>query len=271
MSVVWCLAWGVAAALSLLLFWRFHMPRLTRAAEPKVASKDDTDTNSETAAETKVQAEELPLAEDETETDESTHTHSADGDTDVGTRRKTPRRAEPYIAAVCCAAASCLCGLQTAVNADSILSIIKLLLAFCVLECAAYADYKFTRIPNIYVIALLAGRALILVPELIFTYDGVWKRLISSALGGLLCLLFLLVVSKVSHGGIGFGDVKLFAGLGFLCGFYAAMYTLVFSCFLCAIVSVVFLISKKKKMKDSMPMGPFILFGYVVTLLLAFY
>ncbi len=271
MSVVWCLAWGVAAALSLLLFWRFHMPRLTRAAEPKVASKDDTDTNSETAAETKVQAEELPLAEDETETDESTHTHSADSDTAGGTRHKSLRSAEPIIVAVCCAAAACLCGVRVYQTADSVLSIIKMLLGFCVLECAAYADYKLTRIPNAHVLALLAGRALILIPELIFTYEGVWQRLISSVAGGFLCLLLLLIVSRVSHGGIGFGDVKLFAGLGFLCGFYAAIYTLVFSCFLCAVVSVGFLIAKKKGMKDSMPMGPFVLFGYAAVLLLAFY
>ncbi len=263
MFAAWCFVWGAAALLSFFIFMRCHMPRLTKSTETKVTSARDDDD--------KEKAE--PEADDKTkaEADDDTRKHSADSDTADGTRHKSLRSAEPIIVAVCCAAAACLCGVRVYQTADSVLSIIKMLLGFCVLECAAYADYKLTRIPNAHVLALLAGRALILIPELIFTYEGVWQRLISSVAGGFLCLLLLLIVSRVSHGGIGFGDVKLFAGLGFLCGFYAAIYTLVFSCFLCAGVSVGFLIAKKKGMKDSMPMGPFVLFGYAAVLLLAFY
>lgn len=181
------------------------------------------------------------------------------------------RRSAILIAFLCSGLLACLCGYRASQCAGSILSILKLLLAFCVLECTAATDLKSRRIPNLYILLLLAGRIVFLVLELIFTYEGTMSRLISSVAGGFVCLLFLLLMNKISRGGLGYGDIKLFAALGFLCGFYGAIYTLLFACVLCAATSAGLLLLRKKTRKDSLPMGPFVLLGYGIAILLGAY
>ncbi|MCD8086236.1 MAG: A24 family peptidase [Clostridiales bacterium] len=240
MSVLWSLAWGCVSFVTLAAWYRWQLPKLLRQQE---------------------HAEPVPTDESATEP--------------VTEVLPQPAATQPkrglLLAALGCVPLACLCGYQAAQCANSPISILKLLLAYCVLACAALADVKFFRIPHPYVLTLLVGRVLFLVPELIFTYEGTLSRLLSSVVGGLGCMLFLMLVSKISHGGLGYGDVKLFGGLGFLCGLYGAAYTLLFSCILCALASASLLLFRKKTLKDTLPMGPFVLLGFVVTVLLAMY
>ena len=242
MSIFWSLLWGCVMFAGMTVCMQRHLPKL--AHQQSV----DMETSSEqSVAQTAVK--------DETQT---------------APRAKNllPRQ---IAVLVVCTLLACLCGFFVAHAADTPNSILKLLLAYVVLGCVSVCDLELMIIPNVYVLLLLIGRGVMLVPELIFTYEGVWSRLLSSVVGAVVCLLSLLLVVFFTRGGLGFGDVKLLVGLGFLCGLYAALFALVFGCFLSAVVSAILLFSKKKTMKDALPLAPFVLAGYTVTLLLGLY
>lgn len=164
-----------------------------------------------------------------------------------------------------------LCGWRSFQTTDTWVSMVKVLIAFLVLACASVTDAELFLIPNKYPLILVVSRVLCIIPELVVARESVLSRLFSSVLGAVFCLIVLMLTSKITRGGLGYGDVKLLSALGFLCGLYMVIYTLVISCFLCALVSIGLLVTKKKKMKDILPMGPFVFFGYMIVLLLAIY
>lgn len=170
-----------------------------------------------------------------------------------------------YVASI---AVALLCGYFSGARQDTWLSMSKMVLTLGILNVISITDIKLYKIPNFCVLVLLCGRCLSFIPELINNDGTVLMGLINSLIAGIACLLFLIVISKITHGGIGYGDVKLFGALGFLCGVRAVLYTLILSFFLCAIVSAVLLLSKKKGLKDGLPMGPFVWIGFAITIIL---
>lgn len=170
-----------------------------------------------------------------------------------------------------CVCAACICGFRVGADVASPIMNLKICLGYCVLCGIVITDLEFMRIPNCYVGVLFGGCLCALFVEAIVEPEGIITRFISSALICVLCFLILFVVSKLAKGGLGEGDVKLFCGLAFLCGFYLTIYTLIFACLICGVVSIFLLLFKIKSMKDAVPMGPFILMGYILTILLAVY
>ena len=77
-------------------------------------------------------------------------------------------------------------------------------------------------------------------------------------------------VRQPGKGGLGMGDVKLAAVLGWYLGGALIWFDLVISLSLAAIYSIVQLIRKKLNMKDSIPLAPFFSVGTVLILLLGF-
>lgn len=161
-----------------------------------------------------------------------------------------------------------ICGFISYNRHDSLLSTLKMILALCTLNVIAITDIELYKIPNLWVLILFIGRCLSFIPELIINDGSLLLSLINSMVAGTVCLLFLFIVSKITQGGIGYGDVKLFGALGFLCGVRAVVYILILSFFLCAIISIALLITKKKHLKDGVPMGPFVWLGFAATIIL---
>ncbi|MCD8120359.1 MAG: A24 family peptidase [Lachnospiraceae bacterium] len=150
-----------------------------------------------------------------------------------------------------------------------VLFLLKIIFATVILACACAADIRSRRIPNLCPALLAAGGAVFLVPEFILFRDEVWALLSDSILAAVLCLIFFLVIHGLSHGGIGFGDIKLFSALGFLLGAEPLLYTVFFSFLLFACVSVILLLLKKKRREDTLPFAPFILTGFLGSFLLS--
>lgn len=163
------------------------------------------------------------------------------------------------------------CGLSAFETADNQISLIRLLIAFIILSCTAVIDRELMIIPNVYVLWMIIGRFFCFLAELIFFRGDAIIRLVSSFAGAAVCGLGLLLIYVLTRGGIGYGDIKLFIGLGFLCGIYAVINTLIFSCLICGGYSILLLVTRKKGIKDTLPMGPFIFLGYAVTILLGAY
>ena len=124
-------------------------------------------------------------------------------------------------------------------------------------------------IPNLFVLVAIVARLLCLVAEFIIYGMDAWRVLVNNTIAAVIVLVFLFVMSKLTKGGLGAGDVKIYTALGFLCGIGCVFYTLLFTMIISAIFSIVLLILKKKKLKDSFPMGPFICLGYGLSIILA--
>ncbi len=150
----------------------------------------------------------------------------------------------------------------------SVINIIKIILVVCILSCIFITDMEYMLIPNICPAILIAGNLIILFFEYIYMRDQIVGLIIDNVIAMLICLILLLMMSKLTHGGIGMGDVKLFSGIGFVCGIRVVCFTLAISFFLCAIISTILLIFRKKNLHDSLPLGPFVWWGYILTVLI---
>jgi leader peptidase (prepilin peptidase)/N-methyltransferase len=82
-----------------------------------------------------------------------------------------------------------------------------------------------------------------------------------SLLGAITGFALLLVISLISKGGMGMGDVKLYALLGFVLGFKLVLLSFFLSTLFGAVIGGFALIFKIVKRKQPIPFGPFIAAG----------
>jgi prepilin signal peptidase PulO-like enzyme (type II secretory pathway) len=99
--------------------------------------------------------------------------------------------------------------------------------------------------------------------EFVFLDDAL-NYLISSLIGGLLCMVLLVIANKISKGGIGAGDIKLLSAVGFVLGLYPVLSAMLFSLLGFILLSALLLLAKKCSLKDQLPFGPFIYVGFLV-------
>jgi leader peptidase (prepilin peptidase)/N-methyltransferase len=92
-------------------------------------------------------------------------------------------------------------------------------------------------------------------------------NLFDSLIGGILAFVFLLLIVIVSRGGMGLGDVKLAAMIGFMTAFPVVILALFLGIISGGIVAAVLLITRRKQRKDTVPFGPFLCFGALLALL----
>lgn len=131
-------------------------------------------------------------------------------------------------------------------------------------ECillGAWIDFKTKKIPNPIFLILLAGRTLGIFAEMVCYSDKIFDILLSSFSGMLLGGIILLIFRLISRGGLGAGDVKLFALIGFYFGIIPMMNILFYTTFFAAITASFLLITKKAKMKSTLALGPFAFIG----------
>lgn len=85
---------------------------------------------------------------------------------------------------------------------------------------------------------------------------------ISSLLGAIVLSAFLFLIYALSRGkAMGFGDVKLAALIGLMLGLVGGIAALVFAFVWGAIISLIIVLTTKKKLKDPVPFGPFLTLG----------
>lgn len=146
----------------------------------------------------------------------------------------------------------------------SFIELIQNLLIWDTFFLIAVIDYRLKKIPNHLIVFLLIARVVIMLTE-IFLAPDLWVSILISSIAGMLAGgLIILACMLISRGGVGAGDVKLYAVTGFCFGLTGVMAVMMYSLFLAAIASIVLLISRKAKMKSSLPMAPFIFAGLSV-------
>lgn len=167
-------------------------------------------------------------------------------------------------AAVCTAVTSFACfrGQLFALNS---VQTVKAVICCELVMCGAIIDLFTKKIPNKLNIVLYIAGLLMLGAEAVFSMDTFVLRLTSSVIGVAVGFGVLLVLSLLTKGGMGMGDVKLIGGVGLTMGITVLCYSLAYSMVLCLIGAVIMLLGKIKKLKDKIPFCPFFYAGLIIS------
>lgn len=142
--------------------------------------------------------------------------------------------------------------------------LIQNLLLWDGVACMSITDIKKKKIPNALSLLLLVIRCFFIAWGILINHDDPKHVILSSLVGMLFGGAFIFVCMIISKGGIGAGDLKLFAVIGLYFGLPGLIQIMVYSLVLSAIWAIGLLCSHKAKMKSTLPMAPFILAGLTV-------
>ena len=148
------------------------------------------------------------------------------------------------------------------------LKILRYLILLTGLFLIAWIDQKEKRIPNKILMILLILRVFILAAEWLMYPEFGLSMAFSAGLGMLFGGGLFFVAYLVSRGGIGFGDVKLFAVIGVYMGSGSIFSVVFLTVVVSAVYSIVMLILKKIKLKEEIPFAPFVLIGAILSMAL---
>ncbi|WP_370576413.1 prepilin peptidase [Neobacillus niacini] len=116
------------------------------------------------------------------------------------------------------------------------------------------SDINYMLIPD-KILIWFAG--IFLLERIIWPLPPWWDSL----LGAGTVFLLLLIIALASKGGMGGGDIKLYALLGFVLGFKLVLFSFFLSTLFGAVIGSLALVFKIVKRKQPIPFGPFIAAG----------
>lgn len=146
--------------------------------------------------------------------------------------------------------------------------IVRYLILLAAMFVIAWIDWHDRRIPNKILILLLKTRGILLCVEWAVYPEYRLPLLFSALLGLLIGGGMFLLADVISKGGIGMGDIKLFAVVGSYMGSGSILAVIFLTVMVSAAYSAVMLLFKKVKWKEEIPFAPFILVGTVLTMAL---
>ncbi len=131
---------------------------------------------------------------------------------------------------------------------------------------ASEIDLELRRIPNLLIVAALAICLVSLAVQLVVFGESyfVEKFLVGMVAGS----LSLYVIALMSRGGMGMGDVKLVGLLGGIVGLlgYRYLFVMLLAAFgLGSAYGIMLIVTKRASRKSSVPFGPFIGGGYLLS------
>lgn len=139
-------------------------------------------------------------------------------------------------------------------------------LAFALITAPmAVCDIKTYKIPDALLWAAIAVRGVILAFEILTLGGETAETFIGEAVAALATLAFFSLISAAFRGGIGFGDVKLFAAAALYHGAVGIIFTVIFSMVSAIIIFAYRMISGKMKKGDFLPLVPSIYVGSVLS------
>lgn len=138
-----------------------------------------------------------------------------------------------------------------------------------ILTAVFFIDIDHRIIPDELVLAGLAGGAAVFVyniffPEQMSFGDGKWWTPLAGVLSGSGILILVAIVGILIYktdDAMGMGDVKLLAPIGMFLGWKLCMAALFISIILAGAFSLILIVLRLKKKKDTIPFGPFIVIG----------
>ena len=137
------------------------------------------------------------------------------------------------------------------------LELIVAILFISMLVIITVSDLAYMLIPDK---VLLFFGALLIIARVFSPLEPWWDSIIG-AVGGFGLLLLIAILSK---GGMGGGDIKLFAVIGLVLGIIPTLLTLFLAAFIGAIVGVIHLRRSKQGRKTPVPFGPSIALAAII-------
>ncbi len=116
------------------------------------------------------------------------------------------------------------------------------------------SDINYMLIPD-KILLWFAG--IFLLERIIWPLTPWWDSILGAGTG----FLLLLIIALVSKGGMGGGDIKLYALLGFVLGFKLVLLSFFLSTLFGAVIGGLAMLFKIVKRKQPIPFGPFIAAG----------
>ncbi|MCQ2465026.1 MAG: A24 family peptidase [Oscillospiraceae bacterium] len=147
-----------------------------------------------------------------------------------------------------------------------IINAVSMLFAVNFIFLLGVIDIRHRKIPNIYAAGAAAARTLFILVQGLC--EGRTAELFAHSLAGLAAGGFITgLVYVISGRGIGAGDVKMFAVIGYFTGGFAMMDILVYSTVFCCVCGIFLLIFRKCSHRDCIPMAPFAYAGTMLYVL----
>ncbi|NBD25345.1 prepilin peptidase [Paenibacillus glycinis] len=116
------------------------------------------------------------------------------------------------------------------------------------------SDLSYMLIPNSVLLAFLP---LFIFARLVYHEQPLWQYALGAVLGG----GALLLVHVASRGGMGFGDIKLFAVCGLVVGPSELAVALLVACLTGTVIGGLLLLLRIVRRKQPIPFGPFLALG----------
>lgn len=146
-------------------------------------------------------------------------------------------------------------------------NLLRLVLLGTLLTAAAYIDALSHKIPNWIVLCTAAVFAGCTVLDFVLSGTDAVPMALNSVLAAAVFFVVFFLVRLASHGGVGYGDIKMITAAALILGIYGTFSFLLVSHVLAAVAAIALLVSKKATRKDGLPFGPFFYLGYLVTIL----
>ena len=151
---------------------------------------------------------------------------------------------------------------------------IKFMLLIPMLLIAFLVDYKLQIIPNRLTLTIFEfGLIFTFVETLLNTNLGInifINNILGMLVGGGIFLLITLIGGVLAgKEAMGFGDVKLMGALGLFFGWVNMIIISVMAFLFAAIISIIILISRRRKINEYIPFGPFIVVASVIPMYLS--
>lgn len=118
-------------------------------------------------------------------------------------------------------------------------------------------DFKYKKI-SLWIISF---SALLLLVLSIFKKSG-----LITIIGGVIVGIIVISISIITRSKIGIGDGIVLIMTGIVLGFWRNLELFMYALSIAALISILLLILKKVKKKDSLPFVPFILISYLIVL-----
>ena len=146
---------------------------------------------------------------------------------------------------------------------------LKFMILIPMLTIAFMIDLKLQIIPNRLTLTIFeTGLVFTFVKTLLITGGGInifIDSMVGMFVGGGIFLIITLIGGAIAgKEAMGFGDVKLMGALGLFFGWLNMILISVMSFLFAAIVSIIILISRKKKFSEYIPFGPFIVVASMI-------
>jgi len=130
----------------------------------------------------------------------------------------------------------------------------------------AVIDLKRHRVPNPVLLVLLGVRVVLYAVEAVVDWPSFRASAVAELVLAVVVLCFFVLVRAIHRGGIGMGDVKLFALVPLFLGPQMALASIFASLVVSFLVSLWLLLSHRGSRTDSFPLVPCVLVGTVAAI-----